>query len=213
MRLQFPALIAVCLLSGCAEPSSSPAPPADALVYVIGRGWHTDIGLPANEIDGPLTALERPFPGVRVLTVGFGDRRFVLTGDRSPLSLLKALLPGDGALLVTALAATPQEAFGASQVVPLHITRAEMTRLQARLWSEFQLSAAEPIKLAAGPYPGSLFYAASATYSGLYTCNTWTAEMARAGGLAIPATGVVFAGQVMGMARWIAVHTDLFRSP
>ena len=207
MRLKLLALTIACLLSACSAPGS-PVTRADTLIYVIGRGWHTDIGLPAAEIAGPLTVLERRFPGVRVLTIGFGDRRFVLTGDRSPLSLLKALLPGRGALLVTALSAPPQDAFGASHVVPLHISREDMTHLQARLWAEFQLSAGEPIQLASGPYPGSLFYAASATYSGLYTCNTWTADVERAGGLRVPATGVVFAGQVMGMARWIAGHED-----
>ncbi len=210
MRLQFLALAAAFLLSGCTAPRP-PAPPADALIYIVGRGWHTDIGLPAAEIAGPLTALERPFPGVRVLTIGFGDRRFLVTGDRSPLSMLKALLPGSGALLVTALATTPQDAFGAADVVPLHISPDDMIRLQDRLWSEFQLSAGQPIRLMSGPYPGSLFYAAAATYSGLYTCNTWTADMARSGGLPLPATGVVFAGQVMGMARWIAGHELLSR--
>jgi hypothetical protein len=206
VRLDFLALAAACLLCACAAPNRLGPPRAEEVVYVIGRGWHTDIGLPSVEITGPLTALERPFPGVRVLTIGFGDRRFVLTGDRSPLSLLKALLPGRGALLVTALSTTPEAAFGSSGVVTLHISRGDLDRLQARLWDELQRSGREPIQLASGPYPGSLFYAAAATYSGLYTCNTWTAEMARAGGVPIPATGVVFAGQVMGMARWIASH-------
>jgi hypothetical protein len=177
------------------------------VVYVIGRGWHTDIGLPVAEISGPLAALERPFPGVRFLTFGFGDRRFLLNRDRSPLAMLAALLPGSGAMLVTALNTTPQAAFGAGNVVPLHTTPDDLARLQARLWREFDHDPdGLPVMLTRGPYPGSLFYAASATYSGLYTCNTWTAAIARAGGLALPAGGVLFAGQVMGMARWIEQH-------
>ena len=174
-------------------------------MYVIGRGWHTDIGLPTEEIAEPLAALESPFPGVRFLTFGFGDREYLLQRTGSSFAMLAALLPGRGALLVTALRSTPQAAFGPLHVVALHVSRGDLAGLQARLWREFELSpSATPIPLAAGPYTGSLFYAASATYSGLYTCNTWTADVARAGGLPMPTAGVLFADQVMRMARWIA---------
>jgi hypothetical protein len=89
----------------------------------------------------------------------------------------------------------------------LHVSRAGIDRLEAAIWQELELSIAkQPIILADGPYPGSLFYAARNLYWGLYTCNTWTAEMLRAGGVAMPSTGVLFAGQVMGMAAWIAAH-------
>jgi len=202
-------LIAACLLFACTAPELPAAPPGDAVIYVIGRGWHTDIGLPTEEIAEPLAALERPFPGVRFLTFGFGDREFLLQRNRSSFAMLAALLPGRGALLVTALSATPEAAFGPLQVVALHVSRGDLASLQARLWREFELSpSATLIPLAEGPYPGSLFYAASATYSGLYTCNTWTADVARAGGLPIPAAGVLFAGQVMRMARWIATRQN-----
>nr|WP_294524912.1 DUF2459 domain-containing protein [uncultured Rhodopila sp.] len=208
------ALAAACLLAACTALAPRPDPAADAVVYVIGRDWHTDIGLPVDEIAGPLAEVERPFPGVRVLTFGFGDRRFLLTRDRSPLSMLAALLPGRGALLITALGTDPAPAFGAAHVVRLHISADELSRLRARLWREFEHTTGnQPVLLAEGPYPGSLFYAASATYSGLYTCNTWTADVARAGGLAMPAAGVLFAGQVMGPARWLASRQALLHRP
>lgn len=208
------ALAAACLVSACTSAAppgphggSPGGPPGDAIVYIIGRDWHTDIGLPVEEISGPLAALEQPFPGVHVLTFGFGDRRFLLTRDRSPLAMLSALLPGRAALLITALRTEPEPAFGAAHVVRLHIGADDLVRLRDRLWREFAHAPGDqPVMLADGPYPGSLFYAASATYSGLYTCNTWTAEVARAGGLPMPASGVLFAGQVMGVARWIAAR-------
>ena len=37
--------------------------------------------------------------------------------------------------------------------------------------------------------------------------------MARAGGLPMPASGVLFAGQVMGSARWIASREALLHRP
>jgi hypothetical protein len=57
------------------------------------------------------------------------------------------------------------------------------------------------MRIADGPYPGSLFYASSGTYSGFYTCNTWTADALRVGGLPVSSDGVLFAGQVMDRAR------------
>ena len=119
--------------------------------------------------------------------------------------MLSALLPSQSALLMTALSATPERAFGHKNVVVLHVSRAGLDRIEAAIWREFERSAAdEPILLADGPYPGSVFYAARDTYWGLYTCNTWTAETLREGGLPIPAAGVLFAGQVFGTATWIS---------
>jgi uncharacterized protein (TIGR02117 family) len=200
-------------LAACTAPdpavSASSAVPRDAVIYVIGRGWHTDIGLPVSEIASPLKALAEPVPGVRYLTFGFGDRTYLLNRDVTVFSMLTALLPGRGALLVTALRATPAQAFGTAHVVTLHVTRTDRTRLEQRLWQEFRLLSSEaPVVVSDGPYPGSLFYAASAPYSGVYTCNTWTAAMIQTAGLPMPTGGLVFASQVMGMARWIATQQE-----
>ena len=171
---------------------------------MVGRGWHTDIGLPVEEMAGPLATLKTGFPGVRFLTFGFGERQFLMTRAATLGAMLHALLPSQSALLMTALRTTPEVAFGQSDVVVLHLSRAELQRIEATIWQEMERSpTGAPLLLAEGPYPGSVFYAARGTYDGLYTCNTWTADVLRAGGVPMPATGVLFAGQVMGMARWI----------
>jgi uncharacterized protein (TIGR02117 family) len=181
----------------------APALPGGAIVYVVGRGWHTDVALPVEAIVGPLTALEQPFPGVRFLTFGFGERQFLVNRSTDFGAMLRALLPSRSALLVTALGASPEQAFGAENVVALRVSRAGLEAIVAAIWREFEgRKGGEVVRLADGPYPGSAFYAARATYDGFFTCNTWTAETLRAGGVAMPG-GVLFAGQVMGMARWI----------
>jgi uncharacterized protein (TIGR02117 family) len=187
---------------------SPPAPLAasnEAVVYVVQRDWHTDIGLPVNEIAGPMSILQKSFPGVRFLTFGFGERQFLINRSTNLIAMLDALLPSQSAILMTALTASPEQAFGSANVVTMRISRAAMQRVEAAIWQELQPSASgDPAVLADGPYPGSVFYAASSTYSALYTCNTWTADVLRVANLPVPATGVLFAGQVMGMARWIA---------
>jgi uncharacterized protein (TIGR02117 family) len=198
------------LLTACSLNKAN-VPAGDEVVYVIERGWHTDIGLPVTEITGPLKALERGFPGVTVLTFGFGERQFLVNRKTNFRAMLNALLPSQSALLMTALRTSPEAAFGSSNVVALSVPRAELEQIEAGIWQEFERSGGEPILLAAGPYPGSVFYAARDTYDGLFTCNTWTAETLRAGGLPMPSTGVLFSGQVMGSVRWIAAQQA--RSP
>lgn len=79
------------LIGGCAggpvptRPASSSG--AAYQVYVIDRGWHTEIGLPATALDGRLAALAADFPGARFLTFGFGDRHYLLARDTGFLDL------------------------------------------------------------------------------------------------------------------------------
>ncbi|HEY4172387.1 MAG TPA: DUF2459 domain-containing protein [Rhodopila sp.] len=205
-RNRFAALCLALLTAACTTPTAV-EPPGTATVYVVGRGWHTDIALPVEEITGPLASLEAEFPGVRVLTFGFGERQFLVNHEKDLGSMLYALLPSRSALLMTALNTSPQAAFGASNVVTLHVSQAGLDRIEASIWREFERSATgQPVKLADGPYPGSVFYAASDTYDGFHTCNTWTADTLRTGGVPMSAAGVLFAGQVMGPARWIQAH-------
>jgi hypothetical protein len=55
--------------------------------------------------------------------------------------------------------------------------------------------------LAPGPYDGSFYYASTQRYSGLHTCNTWTAEGLKTTGLPIRSFGVEFSGQVWRQVR------------
>jgi uncharacterized protein (TIGR02117 family) len=203
-------LTALCLTlftTACSTPQPIEPSTGDAIVYVVGRGWHTDIGLPSEEITGSLTALKNAYPSATVLVLGFGERQFLVNRQKSVGAMLNALLPSQSALLLTALRASPQAAFGDQNVVTLHVSHEALRRIETRIWQEFELSSvAKPTRLAEGPYPGSTFYAAAGTYDAFFTCNTWTAETLRAGGLPMPAGGVLFSGQVMGSARWIAAH-------
>jgi hypothetical protein len=198
----------VCLLSGCTAgwpPPGPPNPPGDATLYVIERGWHTDIGLPIEEVAPPLATLLQGFAGLRTVSFGFGERAFYAGHQHGVGDTLAALLPSQSAMLMTLLNTEPQAAFGADHVVTLHVTRAGVAAVETRLWNDLEHAPDSPPKpLAAGPYPGSLFYATRTTYDLLNTCNTWTAEMLRTAGLPVAVGGVIFVGQVMGMARRLA---------
>ena len=179
----------------------------NSIVYVIQRGWHTDIGLPVEEIIAPLAVVNNAFAGARFLTFGFGEQQFAMSRHETFAGMLNALLPSRSVLLMTGLKTSLQAAFGRSNVVALNISRAGLLQMEDAIWQELEHTSMDtPVLLADGPYPGSIFYKATDTYYGLFTCNTWTAKMLLLSGLPMPVTGILFSGQVMGMARWLAVR-------
>lgn len=198
--------VLVAATSGCSA-VSMPRTEGETVVYVIQRDWHTDIALPVDNVTGPMTLLKGDFPGVRYLSFGFGERQFLVNRKTDFMTMLRALLPSQSALLMTALLGTPQQAFGDEQVVTLAVSRAGFDRILAAIWREFEHQpGGRVVRLGDGPYPGSVYYAGRDTYDASFTCNTWTAETLRAGGLPIASFGVLFAGQVMGMVRWVGTQ-------
>jgi uncharacterized protein (TIGR02117 family) len=208
-------LIAACLaclvLAGCAAPLP-PAPPADLTagprtetVYLVEQGWHTDIGLLAAQFGDTLGRLRATFPGLDTLVIGFGQRAYMLRPHPDFGDMLAALAPGPGAMLVTAMRDTPQTAFPTEDVVVLHVSARGLARLVDFVAKSFERAPDGALHaIADGPYPGSLFYASTRTYSAGYTCNTWTAEALQTAGLPVHADGVVFADEVADPARRIA---------
>lgn len=206
-------LLAAPILAGCAvlpRPAPVALGPFETVVHVVRRGWHTDIAVPAVGLVPALASLARDFPGVRHLVFGFGDRAYLMEPGASPLAMLRALLPGRGAILLTALAASPEEAFGPEAVVALPLDGHELGRLQHFLAGSLDRTGLAPgdrlRPIAAGPYPGSVFHASTITYAATYTCNTWTAEALSVAGLPLSADGIVLAQQVMARAGAIAAQ-------
>ena len=100
---------------------------------------------------GPLVALEKPYPGVRFLTFGFGERQFLVDRRTDFGSMLRAMLPSQSVLLMTALKAPPEQAFGAGNVIALQVSRAGLERIEAAIWRELERSATgEAVRLAEG---------------------------------------------------------------
>lgn len=209
--------LAVLLLGALFVITAAPAgaaDPAPSVIYVISNGWHTEIGVPAERLTGPLALLGPAFPGARYLVFGWGQRAFYMAARPTWTEALRALLPAPSVVLVLGLGESPLHAFiGDVHVVALPVTQDGWSNLTAFLWQSFaETRVARPERIAAGPYPASAFYASSSTYDGAHTCNTWTAEALHAAGLPIGADGVVFASQVMRQVRHLAARTDTARS-
>lgn len=199
-------------VGGCgATPDRADAGPVGSeSVTVIDRGWHTDIALPVEALSGSVAPVGQAFPGARFLVFGFGDQVYYMSRDETFFGTVAALFPGPGVILVTALRASPADAFGADHVVALRISCAEVDSMAGFLRRALASPADGAIeRLGDGPYPGSLFYASSDSYDLFHDCNRWTLAALRSGGLPADPDGVIFAGQVMEQARRIAAQQRL----
>ena len=199
-------LLCLALLGGCASvPRDASVPDGQARIYVVERGWHTDIGLPVDEVSGPLASLESGFPGIRFMVFGFGERTFYMAHDENSFTMLGALLPSKSAILLTALRAPPDVAFADYEVAVLRLPQSGVYRVADAIWQSLDKQNGVALRLADGPYLGSVFYAGSETYDAFDTCNTWTARLLRDAGFPVE-TRVLFADQVMRQAQQIAAR-------
>lgn len=196
-------LLLCCSVSGCAwspvAPYAGDAPKRQTL-YVIASGWHTEIGLPAAALPGPLAALRDAMPGARYVVFGWGQRDYYMAPNPGLGDLVAASFPGPSVVLVIPLTQAPAEFFGSgASVYAIPVSDDGLKRLAQFLWGYIEQDAQhQPRRIGDGPYPGSIFYASTGTYSLSNTCNTWTAEALHVAGVPVSADGVVFASGVTG---------------
>jgi uncharacterized protein (TIGR02117 family) len=216
-------LLKACLAAGTAQAlvgcSATTAPayrqePREGIdVFLIGGGWHTEIALPIHAVHGPLNAVARDSPGAQFLAFGWGERNYYMARAPTMGDAMRALLPGPAVLLVTPFHGQPRDSMPGAQIFRIGLTTAGLQRLSSYLWAAFETSGdGTPRRLAAGPGPGSAFYAATGTYSAAYTCNTWTAEGLRAGGVPVNPAGVVLAEHVTDQLRSLGVRASTGQS-
>src|SRR5262245_26265322 len=116
------ALLGACLAAGLPGCGSTPLPtyqeaPAGGVgIYVIAAGWHTEIALPIDVIQGPLRAVAADFPGARYLAFGWGDRNYYMAPAPTLGDAMGALFPGPAVLLVTPLYQPPRESRATARV-------------------------------------------------------------------------------------------------
>jgi uncharacterized protein (TIGR02117 family) len=203
-----PLLAASLALSGCvAAPVAPDRAPKDERLYLIAGGWHTEIALSRERAEGLPPALLAEFPGARYLVFGWGARGYYTARDPGLGDALRALLPGPAVTLVIPLRAPPAAIYGAENVMTLAVSRPGMARLRDYLAASIAIAPdGTPRRAGTGPDPGSLFFQSTERYDAANTCNTWTAKALHAAALPIDATGVVFAGEVLGQAKPLAIE-------
>jgi hypothetical protein len=202
--------IAIVLLTGCSGPMApghANAPLSGDSVTLLDHGWHTDIGIPAEELTGPLAVFRSIFPGARSLVFSFGKRTFLVAPPHDWSEYLLGPVPGPAAIMVTGLAVPAENAYGTDPTLILRLPKGGATLLSDFIWREIvHDEAGRPRLIDRGPFVGSLFYEASARYALSHTCNAWSALALRAAGLDIDPSGVIFASQIMTRAQAMSSH-------
>jgi hypothetical protein len=194
----------------CACVAGHPAPclpldRPDHVAWLVDQGWHTEIGLPVEDIDGPLAVFRRDFPTAKVLMFGFGKRTFITAKVESLSELLMGPIPGPGAIQVVGLRVVPAQAYSPGQVTRLSMRKAELDRLAVFIWNAVgKTHDGQPRLISPGLFPGSLFYASVARYGPTYTCNTWTAQALQSAGLPVTPKGVILAGGLLDQTKQLA---------
>lgn len=207
-------LLTLFLASGCAIPAvaapaeaaaadAAPSEPSPAVMYLARRSWHIDVGFAVRDLDPSLAFIARRFPQAKYLFFGFGDRHYLMSKSKGPATLVGALFPGPGLILVTAIENSPAQAFGDAHVLEFTLPAPQAAAAQHFVRTGLTGGEGDPLPIAEGPYEGSVYYGAVARYSALHTCNTWAAEALQSAGLRVHTRGVLLAGQTWRQARKI----------
>ena len=188
---------------------SAPPPAADDgprthLVRVASNGWHTAIVVPGPALAATgLLPEVADFPGAAFFEFGWGDRVYYPAADKTlGMALAAALAPTPAVMHMAGLAAAPGAGGSGREVVSVGLTAAGFLRLVRALSAGFERPAggrAAPVSR--GLYPASLFYHARGEFHLFNTCNTWTARLLRAAGVALSPSGIVTADGLMARLR------------
>jgi len=159
------------------------------MIGVRGRGWHTEILLPAWGVAAPLSSLLPA--GAVALGLGFGKRDWMLAEGHASGNLLTGPLPGPAVVEIAAYHRPPSPPYWQLPAPPGGIAA-----LSAFVWDSLALTDGAP-RVAARFHNGRSFLDAAIGYSLAYTCNTWVAEALAAAGFAVNPAGTVLASGVL----------------
>ena len=197
-------VLSVLLFTGCKTvPPIKDAGPHTRLIHVTSNGWHTAIVVPAPALvtTGAIPELE-DFSGAAFLEFGWGDRTYYPANKKTlGMTLTAVLVPTPAVMHLAGHQAPPRDDTG-YDLISVELTEDGFRRLAKTLAAEFERppgGRAEPISR--GIYPRSHFYGAHGDFHLFNTCNTWTARMLSASGVALSPSGIVMADKLMTRLR------------
>ena len=185
-------------------PPSGDGGPRSRLIQVASNGWHTAIVVPAPDLAAtgllPETA---DFPDAVFLEFGWGDRVYYPAKEKTlGMTLAAALTPTPAVMHMAGLAAPPDHRGTGLEVISVALTEGGFLNLIEALAAGFERPAgARARAISRGLYPDSRFYNALGEFHLFNTCNTWTARVLRAGGVALSPSGIVTADGLMARLR------------
>lgn len=188
----------------CPSPNVGLYPPAPntkiRTIYFIQHEWHSGLAWAqeGTEKFGAEAWQDSPY-----VEVGWGDRDFYFAGNKSVLSMLRAVfIPSDSVIHVVSFAEDP-ERFFRFPIIKIKLSEQGFQNLFAYVKRTFQQNE-KGDRLAAigkGQYGVSNFYAAVPRYFSAFNCNTWAAEGLRNGGVKVCPNRAIFAKNLAEQLR------------
>ncbi|MBU2655305.1 DUF2459 domain-containing protein [Acidomonas methanolica] len=195
------ALPLLLVLSACAAPPAAclkPGPDHET-AWLLTTGWHTEIGVPAAALRGPIGWFRTVYPGAAVVLFGYGKRTFFTARADDLSAYILAPLPGRAVIQTMALNVAPDRAYAPGQVTAIPLAPAAMDRLTRAIWADFVLDpSGHPHLTNTGEGRVSLFYAARSRYTLTHDCNRWSCSLLHSAIPALPPEGVILASQTTG---------------
>ena len=193
-------VLSVVLLTSCKTvlPTKDTGP-RTRLIHVTSNGWHTAIVVPAPALvsTGAIPEVE-DFAGAAFLEFGWGDRIYYPAKKKTlGMTLTAALVPTAAVMHIAGHQAPPTDDPG-YELISVELSEEGFRRLAKTLAAEFERpigSRGKPISR--GLYPHSYLYRAHGDFHLFNTCNTWTARMLHASGVALSPSGIVTADKLM----------------
>ena len=168
-------------------------------VHVVSNRWHTGIALARQAIDPEILPEIADLPEPVFVEFGWGDKEFYQTPDPGlATTLIAAMTPTPAVMHVAGLAAAPALYFTDVEVVVLDLPPDDFRHLQEQIAASFARPGA---RLGRSLYGRGYFYPAVGEFHLFNTCNSWTARMLAAAGVAIDASSVQSAEDVMRQLR------------
>jgi hypothetical protein len=203
----------VCLLlvlttfSACSDlpPQSCELDTKSDVVYVIVENWHTELGLPVEELSDNLAFYRQVFSGARFILFGYGKKTFFTAPPDTLSEYVLGPVPGPAAIQAVGLSVSPLEAYPPENTFKLILPPGGAKALSTFIWNDLTKDATGSAKvLGPSTNPDGLFYAAQSEYNLLHTCNTWAADTLKNAGLPLESDGIVFSSQVRNRITAVA---------
>lgn len=154
-------------------------------VYVVSHGWHTGIILPTTALPDSFFSQLDEYSSSTYLEFGWGDLAFYQNPDPGYWITVKAAFwPTNSALHVVHIATTVEQYFPYSDLIKITLSRDDFQAIAGFIQNAFALDDSnQVVGLQQGIYGRSSFYLGREKYFFPRTCNVWTAQALKAGGL------------------------------
>lgn len=156
-------------------------------ISIVNHGWHTGIVIDTSDIPDNHFPDIPAFPGNRYLEFGWGDYDFYQNPSSEVDYFLAAkamLWPTKSVMHVVGFDSTPEKFFARSGVIQLQFGDSLFSLLYKYISNAFERDeSGKLIDLGPGLYGASRFFKSDKTYIFPKTCNVWTAQVLREGGV------------------------------